>query len=76
MGKKVGTDLEIANKIKEFLEANRGRAFPVNRIARELGISWRRVARLLEVGATLREIKRYPLGQKSHAYMIEERSET
>lgn len=74
MGKKRGTDVEIANKIKEFLEANKGQVFPVDRIARELGISWRRVARLLEVAAVLKGIKRYPFG-RSQAYIIEREAE-
>jgi len=75
MGKKLGTDTEIAEKITKFLEANKGQAFPVDRIARELGISWRRVARLLEVAAVLKGIKRYPFG-RSQAYIFEEKGET
>lgn len=75
MRKKKGTDIEIANKIKEFLEANRGKAFPVDRIAQELGVGWRRIARLLEVASILSGIKRYPFG-RSQVYIIEKRSET
>lgn len=75
MGKKLGTDIDIAKKIKKFLEANKGKAFPVDRIARELGVSWRRIARLLEVWAILEGTKRYPFG-RSQVYIIEKRSET
>ena len=75
MGRKLGTDIDIANKIKKFLEANKGQAFPVDQIARELGVGWRRVARLLEVWAILNGVKRYPFG-RSQVYIIEKRSET
>lgn len=75
MGKKLGTDIEVAKKIKGLLEGNKGKAFSVNRIARELGVGWRRVARLLEVAAVLKGIKRYPFG-RSQAYIIEEKGET
>lgn len=71
MPKKKGTDLEIALKIKTFLGQNRGQAFAVDHLARELGVGWRRVKRLLKVAEILQEIEHFPFG-KTEAYIIKE----
>ena len=70
MGKKKGTNVEIANKIKEFLKANKGQTFPVDHLARELGVGWRRIARLLKVATILKGVQELGYGKNRLAYMI------
>jgi len=71
MGQRRGTDVEIALKLKMFLGRNRGQAFAVHHLAREIGVGWRRVNRLLKVAEILKEVKSYPYG-KTKVHMIEE----
>lgn len=71
MGKKHGTDLEIALKIKMFLAQNRGQAFAVDHLARELEVGWRRIKRLLKVAEILQDVQHFPYG-KTKAYIIKE----
>ena len=71
MGKKKGTDVEIALKLKMFLAQNRGQSFAVDHLARELDVGWRRIKRLLKVAEILQDIQQFPYG-KTTAYMIPE----
>ena len=71
MPKKYGTDIQIAEKIKEFLKAHKGEAFAVDRLAHELGVGWRRVKRLLKVAEILQDTAGFPYGSTT-AYMIKE----
>ena len=71
MGKKKGSNIEIALKLKMFLARNKGQAFAVDHLARELGVGWRRIARLLKVAEILQDVQHFPYG-KTKAYMIPE----